>query len=206
MDGRALLARRRLGGLAVAATALGAASRTLAKPVLLNPCRAAMTPELAASPWLAQVRQGRDPQQIWDGHVHLAGVGGGAHAPAVDNFALFARTMDERRRGLLFGDVSAIMLRNRSLAVIKTRLRRPDWHDRLLNGSDRPIPGILPPIAPAVLVRAGLLPKGAVDDLVRLREHNPLRLDPALKRPVRWRGHRFAASVGHTRSFFQNHA
>lgn len=414
MDGRTLLTRRRFLGLAVAATALGTAGWALAKPVLINPCRTAMTPELAASHWLAQVWEGLDPQQVWDCHVHLAGVGDsdsgvvigphldsclhpvqygqrllymnagcveqgagvdrscaarlfnlaaampvgcklvlfafdrfhdaqgrphmdesslyvpdayaarlaaahperfewaasihpyrpdavdalhaahaaqaraikwlpsamgidpasprcdafyrtlhelglplivhcgkeqavkgenrqtlnnplrlrraldagvqvvvahctsmgegadldrGTHGPSTDNFALFARMMDERQsRGLLFGDVSAIMLRNRSVEVVKTLLRRTDWHDRLLNGSDYPIPGILPLIAPAALVRAGLLPKGAVDDLVRLREHNPLLFDLALKRLVRWREHRFAASVFHTRSFFENHA
>lgn len=75
MDGRTLLTRRRFLGLAVAATALGTAGWTLAKPVLINPCRTAMTPELAASPWLRQVWEGLDAQQVWDCHVHLAGVG-----------------------------------------------------------------------------------------------------------------------------------
>ena len=115
--------------------------------------------------------------------------------------------MDEpQNRGLLFGDVSAIMLRNRSLEVLTTLLSRTDWHERLLNGSDYPIPGILPLIAPAALARAGLLPRAAVGDLERLREHNPLLFDLALKRLAVWRGQRFAASVFHTRSFFLQHA
>lgn len=414
MDRAIMLNRRRFLGLAAGAVALGAAGWSLAKPALLNPCRAAMTPDLAASPWLHQVWQGLDPQQVWDCHVHLAGVGDsdsgvvigpqldsclhpvqygqrllymnagcveqgqgidhsyaarlfnlaaampagcklllfafdryhdaqgrpqddesslyvpneyaarlaathaerfewvasihphradavealqaahaagaravkwlpsamgidpasprcdafyralhqmdlpliahagkeqavkgenrqslnnplrlrralaagvrvvvahcasmgqdvdldrGAHGPAIDNFALFARMMDEpQNRGLLFGDVSAIMLRNRSLEVLTTLLGRTDWHERLLNGSDYPIPGILPLIAPAALARAGLLPRAAVGDLERLREHNPLLFDLALKRLAVWRGHRFAASVFHTRSFFLQHA
>ncbi len=410
MDAAALLTRRRFLGLAAGAAALGATGWDLAKPVLLNPCLAAMTPELAASPWLAQAWAGLDPRQVWDCHVHLAGIGDsdsgvligpelgsclhpmqygrrllymnagcvaqgqgvdrsyaarlvnlaaampagcklllfafdrfhdadgrprmdqsslyvpdayaarlaaahpqrfewatsihpyrpdavnalyaahaagaravkwlpsamgidpasprcdpfyrvlhdldlpliahagkeqavkgenrqtlnnplrlrralaagvrvvvahcaslgkdidldrGAHGPAVDNFTLFARMMDEPgSRGLLFGDVSAIMLRNRSLEVVTTLLSRNDWHDRLLNGSDYPIPGILPLVAPAALARAGLLPQEAAGDLIRLREHNPLLFDLTLKRLIRWRDQRFAVSIFHTRSFF----
>lgn len=414
MHNRTLFTRRRFLGLAAGTAVLATAGWSLAKPALLNPCRAAMTPELAESPWLRRVWEGLDPQQVWDCHVHLAGVGdsdsgvvvgphlsswlhpvqyaqrllymnagcveqgtgidrsyaarlynladampmgckllllafdryhdeegrphldqsslyvpdayaarlaavhpdrfewassihpsrpdaldalhgahaGGAraikwlpsamgidpasprcdafyrtlnqldlplivhcgkeqavkggdhhsfnnplrlrraldagvrvviahcaslgkdtdldrgtHGPMIDNFALFTRMMDEpRHRGVLFGDVSAILLRNRSLDVVKTLLTRTDWHHRLLNGSDYPIPGVLPLISPAALARAGLLPPDAVDHLVRLREHNPLLFDLALKRLVRWHGRSFKASVFHTRSFFINPA
>ena len=119
------------------------------------------------------------------------------------SFELFARLMGEpRAQGLLHGDISAIVLRNRSLSVIRTLLERSDWHPRLLHGSDYPLPGILPLISPAILARAGLLPAGAVADLQTLREHNPLYFDFALKRLLTSNGRNFPAGVFATRRFF----
>ena len=66
--------RRFLQGLGATAIA-GAAAWALAKPVLVNPCRAALPPALADSPWLRQVWQGIDPAKLWDCHVHIAGIG-----------------------------------------------------------------------------------------------------------------------------------
>jgi hypothetical protein len=51
---------------------------------------------------------------------------------------------EQRYAGLLFGDISAINLRNRDLGVIRHLLEREDWHPRLLFGTDYPLPGILP--------------------------------------------------------------
>jgi mannonate dehydratase len=121
------------------------------------------------------------------------------------SFELFARLMDTPQwRDNLRGDISAITLRNRRPQVIKTLLERKDWHGRLLNGSDYPLPGILPLISPAALARSGLLPKEAVADLELLREYNPLYFDLALKRALNWRGNRFSAQVFATRAFFEN--
>lgn len=121
------------------------------------------------------------------------------------SFELFARLMDEpRARGLLYGDISAIILRNRSVEVIRTLLERRDWHPRLLNGSDYPLPGILPLILPTTLARAGLLPANAADDLKTLREHNPLYFDLALKRLLNSNGQAFPESVFATRKFFNS--
>ncbi len=411
MTARPLLSRRRFLLLLAGSAVAGSAGWTLAKPVLINPCRSAIAPELETSPWLREAWAGLDPSQVWDGHVHLAGTGdggsgivigpqlssclhplqygqrlaymnggcvetgagkidtsyaarllhlieampagckallfafdslhdsagrpqpqestlqvpnayarmlaeahptrfewaasihpyrldaqdalqtaltGGARAvkwlpsamgidPAsercdafyralavadlplivhcgreqavkgedrqhlnnplrlrraldagvrvvvahcastgrdidldrgqsgspVDSFALFARMMAEpRSRDRLFGDISAITLRNRPLSLVKTLLTRTDWHDRLLQGSDYPLPGILPLIAPTTLAQAGLLPADAVSDLEKLREHNPLLFDLVLKRLLSWKGHRFAPAVFQTRSFF----
>ena len=113
--------------------------------------------------------------------------------------------MDEpRARGLLYGDISAIILRNRSVEVIRTLLERRDWHPRLLNGSDYPLPGILPLILPTPLARAGLLPANEADDLKTLREHNPLYFDLALKRLLNSNGQAFPESVFATRKFFNS--
>ena len=128
----------------------------------------------------------------------------GAHGPRQASFALFARLMGERRAaGLLYGDISAVTQRNRPLAVIKTLLERSDWHDRLLHGSDYPLPGILPLTSPGVLARAGLLPAEAVGDLESVREHNPLLFDLALKRLLSWQGQAFPATVFETRRVFE---
>ena len=121
------------------------------------------------------------------------------------SFELFMRLMDEPAwQDNLRGDISAITLRNRKPDVIKTLLQKKEWHARLLNGSDYPLPGIVPLISPAALASAGLLPKEAVTDLELLREYNPLYFDLALKRTLNWQGNRFPAQVFATRAFFEN--
>ncbi len=119
------------------------------------------------------------------------------------SFELFLKVMAEpRAKGLLHGDVSAITLRNRKAAVIRTLLEREDLHERLLHGSDYPLPGIQPLISPAALARQGLLPKAAVGDLDALRQHNPLLFDFVLKRLLSWQGHSFSPAVFSSRRFF----
>lgn len=127
--------------------------------------------------------------------------GAGVRRPS---FELFARLMAEpRAQGALYGDISAVILRNRSTAIIRDLLARAEWHDRLLNGSDYPLPGILPLISPAVLAREGLLPKEAVSDLETLRNHNPLYFDFALKRLLSWNAQAFSSAVFETRRVFE---
>jgi mannonate dehydratase len=72
-----LLTRRRFLLLMAGSAVTGTASWAIAKPVLINPCRVAIPPELAASPWLQKVWSGLDPARVWDCHVHLAGTGDG---------------------------------------------------------------------------------------------------------------------------------
>ncbi|MDR2213369.1 MAG: amidohydrolase family protein, partial [Pseudomonadales bacterium] len=119
------------------------------------------------------------------------------------SFALFGRLMDEPRwRGNLYGDISALTLRNHDSSIIGELLLREDWHYRLLNGSDYPLPGIVPIVSPGALARDGLLPKEAVPTLETLREYNPLLFDFALKRLLSWQGKSFPATVFETRSVF----
>lgn len=119
------------------------------------------------------------------------------------SFDLFLKAMAEPRAvDRLYGDISAIALRNRQPAVIRSLLEREDLHPRLLHGSDYPLPGVLPLISPATLARAGLLPKAAVADLDALREHNPLLFDFVLKRLLSWQGHSFSPAVFDTRRIF----
>ena len=110
---------------------------------------------------------------------------------------------EPRAKGLLHGDLSAITQRNRKPALIRTLLERSDLHERLLHGSDYPLPGIVPLTSHASLARAGLLPNAAVHDLDILRQHNPLLFDFTLKRLLNWQGHSFAPLVFHTRRVFE---
>jgi hypothetical protein len=87
--------------------------------------------------------------------------------------------------------------------VLEALLARPDWHGRLLNGADYPLPGILPLIFLERLVSRGLLAAEAKSFLMGLREHNPLLFDFALKRLLRRNGRGFANSVFETRAFFE---
>lgn len=119
----------------------------------------------------------------------------GRGAPLRSSFELFARLMGERRNGRLYGDISAITLRNRDVEVVRALLRREDWHDRLLYGSDYPLPGILPLMSLSSLARAGLLDAAAAPVLEQVRDHNPLLFDFMLKRLLRDGRHRFANSV-----------
>lgn len=119
------------------------------------------------------------------------------------SFNLFLKAMAEPRAvDRLYGDISAITLRNRQPTVIRRLLEREDLHPRLLHGSDYPLPGVLPLISSATLARAGLLPKAAVADLESLREHNPLLFDFVLKRLLNWQGHTFSPAVFNTRRIF----
>ena len=125
-----------------------------------------------------------------------------AKAPQVENFELFARLMAERRyEGLLFGDISATPQLNRA-RYLPQILSREAWHGRLLNGSDYPLPGIMPLFSLNALVSLGLLPEALAAELKDLRQSNALLFDFAVKRQMSYRGRRFPRSVFETRDFF----
>jgi mannonate dehydratase len=121
----------------------------------------------------------------------------------VASFELFARLMAEARyEKLLFADISAVTQRNRSIDWLKSLLARQEWHGRLLNGSDYPLPGVMPLFAPRQLAAAGLLEAAAVPVLDAIQAHNPLLFDFVLKRQLRLQGRAFADNIFHTRDFF----
>jgi mannonate dehydratase len=125
-----------------------------------------------------------------------------AKAPVASSFELFSRLMAERRyEGLLFGDISAVTQVNRA-DYLGAILARREWAGRLLNGSDYPLPGILPLFSPARLVADGLLDERAVPALRSLRESNALLFDFVLKRNLRLAGEPLPASAFETRDFF----
>jgi uncharacterized protein len=143
--------------------------------------------------------------------AHCASLGSGEDIDnggtrALTNFELFTRLMDEPRyRANLAGDVSAITQFNR-MEVVATLLTRSDWHGRLLNGSDYPLPGVLPLISLPALVDRQLIDPAAVEPLRRLREINVLLFDFALKRHLAFKGQGFPPSVFETAGYFERPA
>ena len=131
----------------------------------------------------------------------------GEAGPWIDNFALFERLMEEpASRDLLFGDLAAVTQSARvgpALARIVERASEGgDWAGRLLNGSDYPLPAIMPLYSLRALVDLDLLEAAALPPLTAIRRHNALLFDFALKRALRYRGKALAARVFETRRFF----
>lgn len=128
----------------------------------------------------------------------------GRHGPLHASFDLFARLMSEAQyEKQLFGDISSLTLRNHEWALAPL-LQRVNWHHRLLNGSDYPLPGIMPAIDTASLQRQGLLDDDAVEFLQAIKPYNALLFDFALKRLLRSGDISFAPGIFHTRSFFES--
>lgn len=128
----------------------------------------------------------------------------GNGGPLVDSFALFERLMEDRRHEkTLFGDLSAMTQVNRAGPALAKTIEREHWHPRLLNGSDYPLPGVMPIFSVDYLVSLGLVQPAAAGILKQVRSHNPILFDFVLKRHLRSGGKALHRSVFETRSFFQ---
>ena len=127
----------------------------------------------------------------------------GEHGPHVSSFELFSRLMaNAQYKHYLFADISAITLRNRSIATLRSIIEHQEWHGRLLNGSDYPLPGVLPLFTLGKLAESGMLEKSTVPLLQEIQHHNPLLFDFVLKRQLRSGTHKLLNSIFHTRDFF----
>jgi len=127
----------------------------------------------------------------------------GPGGPMVDSFSLFARLMDEKRfERNLYGDISAMTQVDRAGPSLAQVIEREDWHPRLLNGSDYPLPGVMPIFSVDYLINIGLLDKESAPILTEIRLHNPLLFDFVVKRRLRSRGKALSRSVFETRPFF----
>ncbi len=126
----------------------------------------------------------------------------GQHASPVENYQLFARMMAKPQyANNLYGDISALTQINR-MHYLKPILEHTDWHARLLNGSDYPLPGVMPLFSVKRIAASGLITEDAVAPLNLLRHHNPLLFDFVLKRTLAWQGKRFPAPMFETKSVF----
>jgi len=107
----------------------------------------------------------------------------------VDNFDLFVRLMDEKRyEGLVFGEISAMTQFNRVGKPLHTILAREDLHERLVNGSDYPLPAVNILIRTRPLVKLGFLSKSEGESLKEVYDYNPLLFDFVLKRTLKLPG------------------
>jgi predicted TIM-barrel fold metal-dependent hydrolase len=124
----------------------------------------------------------------------------GANAPYVESFSLFARVFE--RYANCYGDLSAMTQVNRAGPALARVIESEPWHARLLNGSDYPLPGVMPIFSVDYLVSLRLLEAAAAPVLRDIRLHNPLLFDFVLKRSLRANGKALAARVFETREFF----
>ena len=139
--------------------------------------------------------------------AHCAGLGTNEDLDSkdcrvVDNFDLFLRLMDEKRyEGLVFGELSAMTQFNRS-GKLRTMLAREDLHERLVNGSDYPLPAVNLLIRTRPLVKQGYINDDEAGSLKEIYDYNPLLFDFVLKRALRLPGtsRRFPALVFMTNS------
>jgi predicted TIM-barrel fold metal-dependent hydrolase len=123
--------------------------------------------------------------------AHCAGLGTNEDLDSkdrkqVDNFDLFLRLMDEKRyEGLVFGEISAMTQFNRVGKPLHTILAREDLHERLVNGSDYPLPAVNILIRTRPLVKLGFLSKSEGESLKEVYDYNPLLFDFVLKRTLK---------------------
>ncbi len=126
----------------------------------------------------------------------------GPAGPKTQAFALFTRLMDEvQYKDNLFGDISAVTQANRIGTPLDVLLSRADWHPRLINGSDYPLPGVIPLFSLRGFLEQGSLTEIQVRVLSEVRRYNPLLFDFVLKRSLA-KGGRFAAVVFESRRIF----
>jgi len=126
--------------------------------------------------------------------AHCAGLGTNEDLDAkdrkqTDNFDLFMRLMDEKRyEGLVFGEMSAMTQFNRAGRPLQTILAREDLHERLVNGSDYPLPAVNVLIRLRPLVKSGYISADDGDSLREIYQYNPLLFDFTLKRSLKLPG------------------
>jgi mannonate dehydratase len=124
----------------------------------------------------------------------------GPNGPYVESFSLFARVFE--KFSACYGDISAMTQVNRAGPALARVVQSDAWHARLLNGSDYPLPGVMPIFSVDYLVALKMIEASAADVLREIRLHNPLLFDFVLKRTLRSNGKALAAGVFQTRQFF----
>src|SRR5712692_889790 len=126
--------------------------------------------------------------------AHCAGLGDNEdlddrERKRVPNFDLFLRLMAEKRyEGLVFADISAMTQYNRIGRPLTTVLQREDLHERLVNGSDYPLPAVNLLVRTGALVKQGYITSGERACLNEIYDYNPLLFDFALKRTLKLPG------------------
>src|SRR5215217_1009611 len=126
--------------------------------------------------------------------AHCAGLGSNEDLDSkdrtvVNNFDLFLRLMDEKRyEGLVFGEISAMTQFNRIGKPLQAILEREDLHERLVNGSDYPLPAVNLLIRTRPLVKQGYINADEAESVKEIYDYNPLLFDFVLKRTLKLPG------------------
>src|SRR5437660_8871625 len=134
--------------------------------------------------------------------AHCAGLGDNEdldceNRKRVPNFDLFLRLMSvPRYEGLLFADISAMTQYNRIGRPLTTILQREDLHERLVNGSDYPLPAVNFLIRTGALVQQGYITKDERACLNEIYEYHPLLIDFLSKRTMKLPGTQRSLPVG----------
>lgn len=102
-----------------------------------------------------------------------------------ESFDLFLRLMGERQyEGRLFGELSALTQINRCGRPLREMLMATEFHGRLVNGSDYPLPAIDPLFSTRLLKQRGYLSEADRRHCNALFRANPILFDLVLKRCV----------------------
>jgi predicted TIM-barrel fold metal-dependent hydrolase len=129
----------------------------------------------------------------------------GENGPYVDSFSLFSRLFEDKKyEKHLYGDIAAMTQVARAVPALAKVIEREDWHPRLLNGSDYPLPGVMPIFSVDYLVSLKLAQESAAPVLKQIRAYNPLLFDFVLKRHLRSNGKALPKNVFETRPFFES--
>ena len=126
--------------------------------------------------------------------AHCAGLGTNEDLDSPDraqvsNFDLFLRLMDDKRyEGLVFGEISAMTQFNRAGKPLTTILARDDLHERLVNGSDYPLPAVNILIRTRPLINGAYITADEGNSLKEIYDFNPLLFDFVLKRTLKLPG------------------
>ena len=128
----------------------------------------------------------------------------GPNGPRLKGFDLFQRLMEEPRyQRQLFGEISAVIQTNRIEFALAALIRRVEWHPRLINGSDYPLPGVVPIISLRRFVQQRFLTDAQAQVLSEIRRYNALLFDFVLKRSLVSDGQRFMPVVFESRRVFE---
>lgn len=120
----------------------------------------------------------------------------------VPSYNLFSRLMSNKNyENNLFADISATPQINRS-KWLPLLLERKEWHHRLLNGSDYPLPCIPILFSLRWLKESSLISEKDVWMLNGIRKLNPLMFDFLLKRCLSHNGNKFDNLVFETKRVF----
>jgi uncharacterized protein len=123
--------------------------------------------------------------------AHCAGMGKGLDierkGKVVDQYyKFFLRLMEEKRyEKNLFGDISGLTLVNRAGTPLNAILNRPQIHDRLINGSDYPLPAVNSAVSTTLLMNLKYITEKEKKYCDEIYNFNPLLFDFVLKRSLR---------------------